>query len=145
LDQKTNPGIYDALDNLRKTKVLQNGTYVTKQETKVNYLGLTSEVIDGENRKQYFKYDDFSGLKELRFVDNLSTAPKKTAAYSFTTDYSIRTNYDENNKTIEETFDKVGNLIKQKRATSETKFYYNQINQLDSVSTPAGKKTYYRI
>ncbi|QQS36979.1 MAG: hypothetical protein IPM56_03210 [Ignavibacteriales bacterium] len=135
---------YDAMGQLRRAKVLGTNGYEIKEETKPNYLGLTSETKDAENRKQFFKYDGFSRPKEQRYVTDSPSSPKKTFTYEPLLNYEVSTSTDEDNKYVKTYSDKVGNIIKEEKDSIITEFYYNGINQLDSVKTPAGKILKYK-
>ncbi len=135
---------YDAMGQLRRAKVLGTSGYEIKEETKPNYLGLTSETKDAENRKQFFKYDGFSRPKEQRYISDSPSSPKKTFTYEPHLNYEISTSTDEDNKYVKTYSDKVGNIIKEEKDSFITEFYYNGINQLDSVKTPAGKVLKYK-
>ncbi|MBM4176315.1 MAG: RHS repeat protein, partial [Ignavibacteria bacterium] len=143
---------YDSFGQQRKISIKNESLiFESKAETNYNYMGLKSELRDGESRKEFYKYNYFSNPIETSFIDTLITSPKQKFEYYYESGeidgkqfFEWRKFYDEEQNTKETYFDKAGNIIAERQGSlPPTIFNYNRINQLISVKTPGGKYTYY--
>ncbi|MFC2094756.1 hypothetical protein ACFLSH_03910, partial [Bacteroidota bacterium] len=124
--------------------------FILISNSEYNSQNLKYKQEDAENRESYAKYDYLQRPVEERYDSNYGDEERRSTDYLLYsgTDYFEYTKVtDEEDNITESYIDEVGNLksVKKYKGTQviETKYYYNNIYQLDSVVTPGGKATSY--
>lgn len=147
---KTYQEEYTGLGKLKKLSLKNDsGIFETKKELWYNYYDLVSKEKDGMNIYTYYKYDYFTRPIETKYMDN----SKKSISYLGVPigGGEYFNNFDEENNKTQTCYNSDGTLKYNISYNYEgsnlvpytTNFYYNNLKQQISVSSPKGLTTSY--
>jgi YD repeat-containing protein len=126
-----------------------DGTQILKSQEKINYLGKKWYSQDGDGNNAYYYYDSYLNLSQTRFTGNSTSVPSKSASvdYSGSSYFKHIRLTDENGNYQDNYYDLYGNIMESDKYLGSrklaTKFTYDGLGRLQTVTTPENKVTTY--